>query len=100
MKILSDAECEQWLVSHNISYSAPVRAEGREGDVALPDNGFRHLFEVPSDAHTILFLAHHLTQWLEGADVLLWVTSWPLYTTQQMTLVDQGTGSSREYNRR
>lgn len=88
MQVLSDSECANWLSAHGYTFQDVNRSEGQEGHIRLPASYHRSAFEmsVSTDARTQIFLSHRLAQWIQGSDVLLWVTSWALYTPEEMEM--------------
>jgi len=88
MQVLSESECANWLSSHGYTFKNVVGLEGQEGYVSLPASHYRSVFKMPvsTDARTQLFLSRHLAEWIQSSDVLLWVTSWALYTPEEMKM--------------
>jgi hypothetical protein len=100
MQVLSDSECASWLSTHGYEFQDVNRAEGLEGYICLPASHYRSVFKMPvsADARTQLFLSRRLAQWIQSSDVMLWITSWAVYTPEEMDVfVDlrQGFGEQR-----
>jgi hypothetical protein len=87
MVLLSNSECNTWLTKNGYNYESADRGAGIEGYAFPPDQCLN--FVLPDEARTLLLLSRRLANWLIREEVLLWFTSWALYTDDEMAVVNQ-----------